>query len=53
VDISVYFKYEVPEEEILEAKVEIAEIPEVKEVKYVPKKKLSRSLLKDTKITQF
>jgi cell division transport system permease protein len=34
-DISVYFKEEVPEEEILKFKEEILKIPEVKEVKYV------------------
>jgi cell division transport system permease protein len=43
VDISVYFKSEAPEEDILEAKKEIAEIPEVKEVEYVsPAKALEK-----------
>ena len=37
VDISVYFKFETPEEDILGVKEEIAEIPEVKEVGYVSK----------------
>ena len=37
VDISVYFKYEVAEEDILTAKEEISEIIEVKEVEYVSK----------------
>ena len=35
IDISVYFKEGSPEDEILEAKTEIAEIPEVKDVEYV------------------
>jgi cell division transport system permease protein len=35
VDISVYFKLEAPEEEILKVKDDVAKIPEVKEVKYV------------------
>jgi len=37
VDISVYFKYETSEDEILKAKEEIGKIPEVKEVKYISK----------------
>lgn len=37
VDISVYFKYETAEEDILKVKEEIADIPEVKEVAYVSK----------------
>ena len=36
VDISVYFKKEALEEDILKVKEELAKIPEVKEVKYVP-----------------
>jgi len=35
VDISVYFKTEAPEEEILKAKTEISEIPEVRDVEYI------------------
>ena len=35
VDISVYFKKEVPENEILAVKEEISEIPEVKNVEYI------------------
>ena len=35
VDISVYFKYEAQEEDILRVKEEIAAMPEVKEIKYV------------------
>ncbi|TFG35130.1 MAG: FtsX-like permease family protein [Parcubacteria group bacterium] len=35
VDIAVYFKLEVPEEEILKVKDDVAKIPEVKEVKYI------------------
>jgi len=35
VDISVYFKIDATEEEILKIKEEVAQIPEVKEVKYV------------------
>lgn len=35
IDVSVYFKFEAAEEEILEVKEEIAKIPEVKEVEYV------------------
>lgn len=35
VDISVYFKLEVPEDEILKVKDDVAKIPEVKEVKYI------------------
>ena len=38
VDISVYFKYEITEEEILKIREEIGEIPEAKEVEYVSKK---------------
>lgn len=37
VDISVYFKYEIPEEEILSIKDSLNQVPEVKEVKYVSK----------------
>lgn len=37
VDISVYFKYEALEEDILKAKEEVSLIPEVKEVNYVSK----------------
>ena len=37
VDVSVYFKNEALEEDILRAKQELAEVPEVKEVKYVSK----------------
>ncbi|MFH1509638.1 MAG: permease-like cell division protein FtsX [Candidatus Nealsonbacteria bacterium] len=37
VDISVYFEYEVLEDEILEIKEEVSGIPEVKEVSYVSK----------------
>lgn len=37
VDISVYFKYEIPEKDILAVKEEISEITEVKEVEYVSK----------------
>ncbi|MFH1582383.1 MAG: permease-like cell division protein FtsX, partial [bacterium] len=37
VDISVYFEYEVLEDEILDVKEEISGIPEVKEVNYVSK----------------
>ncbi len=35
VDVSVYFKYETSEEDILGAKEEIVQLPEVKEVSYV------------------
>lgn len=35
VDISVYFKLETPEEEILKVKDDVAKIPEVREVKYI------------------
>jgi len=35
VDIAVYFEYEVTEDEILQVKDQISEIPEVKEIKYV------------------
>jgi cell division transport system permease protein len=35
VDISVYFKLDAPEEEILKVKEDVARIPEVKEVKYI------------------
>ncbi len=37
VDVSVYFKYETAEEDVLKVKEEINKIPEVKEVNYVPK----------------
>lgn len=37
VDISVYFKYETTEDDILKAKDELAKVPEVKEVEYVSK----------------
>jgi len=39
VDVSVYFKYETAEEDILKIKDEIAAIPEVKAVEYVSKDK--------------
>ncbi len=39
VDISVYFKYETPEKDILAVKEEISEIAEVKDVEYVSKDK--------------
>jgi len=35
VDISVYFKLEAPEEEILKVRDDVAKIPEVREVKYI------------------
>lgn len=38
-DISVYFKEEALENEILEVKEELAKVPEVKEIKYVSKEK--------------
>ncbi|MDI6603062.1 MAG: permease-like cell division protein FtsX [Patescibacteria group bacterium] len=38
-DISVYFKEEVPEIDILEIKEELAKVSEVKEIKYVSKEK--------------
>jgi len=38
-DISVYFKEEVAEIDILEVKEELAKVPEVKEIKYVSKEK--------------
>jgi len=38
-DISVYFKEEVTEEDILNLKEELAKIPEVKEIKYVSREK--------------
>jgi len=37
VDVSVYFKYEVPEEDILDVRDDIFKISEVKEVEYVSK----------------
>lgn len=37
-DVSVYFKEEIPEEEILKIEEEIKKMPEVKEVKYTSKK---------------
>jgi cell division transport system permease protein len=37
VDISIYFREEILEEDILKVKEEVAEIPEVKEVEYVSK----------------
>jgi cell division transport system permease protein len=37
VDVSVYFKYETQEDDILEAKDKVAEVPEVKSVEYVSK----------------
>lgn len=39
VDISVYFKYETAEEDILKIKDEIAAIPEVKGIEYISKEK--------------
>ena len=42
VDVSVYFKYEATEEDVLKVKREIAVIPEVKEVKYVSKEEALR-----------
>ena len=44
-DISVYFKAEAPEEDILKVKEEIAEISEVKSVKYVSKEKALESFV--------
>lgn len=38
-DISVYFKEEMPETEILEIKEKLAKMPEVKEIKYVSREK--------------
>jgi len=38
-DISVYFREEVSENDILEVKGELAKVPEVKEIKYVSKEK--------------
>ncbi|PIZ89322.1 MAG: hypothetical protein COX89_02235 [Candidatus Nealsonbacteria bacterium CG_4_10_14_0_2_um_filter_37_10] len=38
-DISVYFKEEVPEIDILEVREELAKVPEVKEIKYVSREK--------------
>jgi cell division transport system permease protein len=43
VDVSVYFKYEVMEDEILKAKSELSKIPEVKEVNYVSKEEALRN----------
>jgi len=44
-DISVYFKAETPEEEILKIKDELSKIPEAKEVVYVPHQEAVQKLL--------
>jgi cell division transport system permease protein len=44
-DISVYFKESAPEEDVLEVKEEISEIPEVKSVKYVSKEEALESFV--------
>jgi len=46
VDISVYFKRDASEEEILKIKDEIAKFPEIKEVRYIPHEKGIEDLLK-------
>jgi len=43
VDISVYFKEEAPEEDILKVQEKIAEIPEIKGVEYISKEKALQS----------
>ena len=48
-DISVYFKESAPEEDILEVKEEISEIPEVKSVKYVSKAEALESFVQKHK----
>jgi len=45
VDISVYFKLEAPEEEILKVKDDVAKIPEVKEVKYISQEEALTSFI--------
>ena len=44
-DISVYFKEEVPEIDILEVKEELAKVPEVKEIKYVSKEEALKTFV--------
>ncbi|MDD5144775.1 MAG: permease-like cell division protein FtsX [Candidatus Pacebacteria bacterium] len=46
VDISVYFNYETPEEEILKIKEDVSKIPEVKEVEYVSSNQALESFLR-------
>ena len=46
VDISVYFKSDVPEKDILKVKKEISEIPEVKDVRYISKEDALRRFMK-------
>lgn len=46
VDVSVYFKPEVSEEEILEVKEELASIPEVKSVEYISKEEALQNFVK-------
>jgi len=43
VDISVYFKLDTPEEDILKAKDDIAAVPEVKEISYVSREEALKS----------
>lgn len=49
IDISVYFKYETLEEDILQAERELVEIPEIKEVEYVSKEKALESFTEEHK----
>ena len=52
VDISVYFKFEALEEDILKMKNEIAGIPEVKEVQYVSKEEALKNFTERHKDSQ-
>lgn len=49
IDISIYFKRDVSENKILEAKIKISEIPEVKEIEYVSKEKKMEEFIQEHK----
>lgn len=49
VDISVYFKQDVPEDNILKAKNEIARLSEVKDVEYISKEQALQEFIKTNK----
>jgi len=51
VDISVYFKEESSEEEIVKIQQEIVKIPQVKNIEYISKEKALQTLSKNTKMT--
>jgi cell division transport system permease protein len=48
-DVSVYFKYDTLEEDILKTKEELSEIPEVKEVNYISREEALKSFIEKHK----